>query len=427
MRIAAIVLSTCAALALVGATEAVARPTVSYLPSLKVSSQPFIVAGLDGSSLHAKWSGSTSPTLKFAANNEMPIGASFAMTTSSGTTLSVLHPDLYSRAGVIDSGAILHFSGRLASGTATATVTFSIVSNKALAVNLLAGATRASTINGLATALEKGPGATLSFELRREIKDVLTGKESRIIFVKNMSALLIKFGANRQDRKWLLDNFAVDGGNVIKLALWAKDVAQAFGAYAGLAHGGVGGTETLILSATPVSGGAPVKTPTTATTPAAASSLSGGVCRFIPPALARTLLVTVTKPQDKSNPSSPYEKTCVYSKGVDKLADYMVLDGTDVLQLNSAFPSQKINHPNPRAYVIYFSGYGSSQLKSIQAVVPGLGDFAVVTYTHTGNLNLFKAVWAQGSYGYQFSVFSTRISKDLGLAVARQLSKELPR
>jgi hypothetical protein len=65
--------------------------------------------------------------------------------------------------------------------------------------------------------------------------------------VKNVSALLIKFGSNRDNRKWLLDHLGKNVSNVLALALWAKDVAQAAGAYAGLAHAGVGGTETVQL------------------------------------------------------------------------------------------------------------------------------------------------------------------------------------
>ena len=232
------------ALAIVGVAGAALA--ASFFPALKVTSEPFVAAGLESSSLHP-WSGSPSPVLRFTANDELPLTASFSMSTSSGATLTVSHPDAYSRVGVIDSGAALGFSGRLSSPSlSTATVTFSLVDTKALAVNLFGGATPASSINGLVSAFEKGPGATLLYELKGEIIKALTGKQSKIIVVKNVSALLIKFGASREDRKWLLDNLKVTS---LKLLIWARDVAQAAGAYFGLAHVGVGGTETLTLSA----------------------------------------------------------------------------------------------------------------------------------------------------------------------------------
>ncbi len=223
----------------------------SYFPTLTVSAQPFVSAGLDNSSLHA-WSGSPSPILRFTAANDLPLAASFVVSTANGATLTSSHPDAYSRLGVIDSGSILHFSGTLAHpGSSVARVTFSLVDAKALAVNLLLPATPASSLNRLISALQTGPGATLLFELRREITKALSGKASRIVLVKNVSALLTRFGADRANRKWLLDNLGANVSNVVKLALWAKDVAIAAGGYAGLAHIGVGGTETATLGSEP--------------------------------------------------------------------------------------------------------------------------------------------------------------------------------
>jgi hypothetical protein len=226
--------------------------TSRYFAFLDVTSQPF-VAGLLDSHSQVAWSGSPSPPVDWSAENSMPIAASFSVAQSSAVKLKPSGGDAYSRIGILNRGVTLKFIGRIAAPLPdSARVTFSIVDAKALAVNLFRRAGPVGTVDDLAQALQKGPGAALALELRREIASALAG-ESKVVFVKHISSILKQFGASRANRKWLLDHLGKNVTSALALATWAADVARAAGAYAGLAAIGTGGTETATLYSKPIS------------------------------------------------------------------------------------------------------------------------------------------------------------------------------